>query len=78
LGITRLDTDGWGAYRRHMDHDTHTVGNHHTQQIERQHTTVRARIKRLVRKAICVTQSIQRYGLVMGFFINRLADGRAV
>ena len=58
LGITRFDTDGWGAYRRHIDHDKHTVGKHHPQKIERQHTTLRARIKRVVRKAICFAQSM--------------------
>jgi len=78
LGITRFDTDGWGAYRRHIDHDKHTVGKHHTQKIERQHTTLRARIKRVVRKAICFAPSIQRHDLVMDFFINRVAYGRAV
>jgi insertion element IS1 protein InsB len=26
FGITRFYTDGWGAYRRHIDPDKHTVG----------------------------------------------------
>src|SRR5256712_4341639 len=53
FGITCFYTDGWGAYRRHLDPDKHTVGKQHTQKIERKHTTLRARIKRLVRKTIC-------------------------
>jgi insertion element IS1 protein InsB len=53
FGITRFYTDGWGAYRRHLDPTMHTVGKRHTQKIERKHTTLRARIKRLVRKTIC-------------------------
>src|SRR6266853_4038599 len=53
FGITRFYTDGWGAYRRHIDPDQHTVGKQHTQKIERKHTTLRARIKRLARKTIC-------------------------
>jgi insertion element IS1 protein InsB len=52
FGITHFYTDGWGASRRHMDPDRHTVGKQHTQKSERQHTTLRARIKRLVRKTI--------------------------
>jgi len=48
FGITHFYTDGWGAYRRHIDLDKHTVGKQHTQKIERKHTTLRARIKRLV------------------------------
>jgi insertion element IS1 protein InsB len=47
FGITRFYPDGWGAYRRHLDADKHTVGKQQTQKIERKHTTWRARIKRL-------------------------------
>jgi insertion element IS1 protein InsB len=72
-GITHFSTDGWGAYRRHIDPDQHTIGKQHTQKIERKHTTLRARIKRLVRKTICFSKSIQRHALVIGLFINRFA-----
>ena len=30
LGITRFYTDGWGAYRRHIDPNQHTIGKQHT------------------------------------------------
>ncbi len=66
FGITRFYTDGWGAYRRHIDPAQHTVGKQHTQKIERKHTTLRARIKRLVRKTICFSKSIQMHDLVIG------------
>jgi len=78
FGITRFYTDGWGAYRRHIDADKHTVGKQHTQKIERKHTTLRARIKRLVRKTICFSKSIQMHDIVIGLFINRFAYGRVV
>src|SRR5215510_13710781 len=78
FGITHFYTDGWGAYRRHIDADKHTVGKQHTQKIERKHTTLRARIKRLVRKTLCFSKSIQMHDLVIGLFINRFAYGRAV
>src|SRR5262249_5129904 len=58
FGITHFYTDGWGAYRRHLDPAQHTVGKRHTQKIDRKHTTFRARIKRLVRKTICFSRSI--------------------
>src|SRR5215467_7862424 len=35
LGITRFYTDGWGAYRRHIDPNQHTIGKQHTPKIER-------------------------------------------
>src|SRR5262249_44154011 len=40
FGITHFYTDGWGAYRRHLDPAQHTVGKQHTQKIERKHTTL--------------------------------------
>ena len=78
FGITRFYTDGWGAYRRHIDPDQHMVGKQHTQKIECTHTTLRARIKRLVWKTIGFSKSIQMHDLVIGLFINRFAYGRAI
>ena len=78
FGITHFYTDGWGAYRRHLDPAQHTVGKQHTQKIERKHTTLRARIKRLVRKTICFSRSILMHDLVIGLFINRYEFGYAV
>jgi insertion element IS1 protein InsB len=78
FGITRFYTDGWGAYRRHLDPSKHTVGKQHTQKIERKHTTLRARIKRLVRKTICFSRSVVMHDLVIGLFINRYEFGYAV
>jgi insertion element IS1 protein InsB len=78
FGITHFYTDGWGAYRRHLDPRTHTVGKQHTQKIERKHLTFRTRIKRLTRKTICFSRSILMHDLVVGLFINRYEFGYAV
>ena len=78
FGITHFYTDGWGAYRRHLDPRTHTVGKQHTQKIERKHLTLRTRIKRLTRKTICFSRSILMHDLVVGLFINRYEFGYAV
>jgi insertion element IS1 protein InsB len=48
FGITRYYTDSWDAYTRHLDADEHQPGKRNTQKIERQHLTLRTRIKRLV------------------------------
>jgi insertion element IS1 protein InsB len=50
FGITHFYTDGWGAYRRHLDPSIHTVGKQQTQKIERKHLTFRTRIKRLTKE----------------------------
>jgi insertion element IS1 protein InsB len=78
FGITRYDTDYWGAYTRHLDADEHQPGKHNTQQIERKHLTLRIRIKRLVRKTICFSRSIQLHDIVLGLFINRYEFGLRV
>ena len=78
FGIRRFLTDGWGAYQRHLAPTEHEVGNHNTQQIERKHLTLRARIKRLARKTICFSKSIEMHDTVIGLFINRYEFGLAV
>ena len=78
FGIRRYFTDGWGAYQRHLDPDQHEIGKRHTQQLERKHLTLRTRIKRLVRKTICFSKSIEMHDIVIGLFINRFEFGRQV
>jgi insertion element IS1 protein InsB len=78
FGITRYYTDYWGAYTRHLEADEHQPGKRNTQQIERKHLTLRTRIKRLVRKTICFSKSIQMHNIVLGLFINRYEFGLRV
>jgi len=78
FGITRYDTDDWGAYTRHLDVDEHEPGKRQTQKIERQHLRLRTRIKRLARKTICFSKSIQRHDIVIGLFVNRYDFGLRV
>ncbi|NJP09503.1 MAG: hypothetical protein HC866_08445 [Leptolyngbyaceae cyanobacterium RU_5_1] len=75
FGIMQFYTDGWGAYERHLEPALHTVGKRNTQRIERKHLTLRARIKRLVRKTICCSKSVLMHDVVIGLFINRLEFG---
>jgi insertion element IS1 protein InsB len=78
FGITRYYTDYWGAYTRRLEADEHQPGKRNTQQIERKHLTLRTRIKRLVRKTICFSKSIQMHDIVLGLFINRYEFGLRV
>ena len=75
FGLTRFSTDHWGAYARHLEADVPSPGKRHTQQNERKHLTLRTRIKRLVRKRICLSKSIQMHDIVIGLFVNRYAFG---
>jgi insertion element IS1 protein InsB len=78
FGITQYYTDHWGAYTRHLDPEMHSPGKRNTQKIERKHLTLRTRIKRLTRKTICFSKSVQMHDIVIGLFVNRYAFGRAV
>ncbi len=75
FGIRRFYTDGWGAYQRHLGPHQHVVGKRRTQQLERRHLTLRTRIKRLARRTICFSKSVQMHELVIGLFINRFEFG---
>ena len=75
FGIKRFLSDDWGAYSRHIDPEQHIIGKRNTQKIERKHLTLRTRIKRLVRKTICFSKSIQMHDIVIGMFINRFEFG---
>ena len=75
FGITRFFTDGWGSYQRYLDRQVHIIGKSNTQKIERKHLTLRTRIKRLTRKTICFSKSIEMHDLVIGLFINRYEFG---
>ncbi len=78
FGLTRFYTDHWGAYERHLEPAMHSPGKRNTQKIERKHLTLRTRIKRLVRRTICFSKSIQMHDLVIGLFVNRYAFGLLV
>ena len=75
FGIHRFSTDGWGADRQHLAPHRPVVGKRRTHQRERQHSTLRTRIKRLVRRTISFPTSIQLHDLVIGLFINRFEFG---
>ena len=78
FGLTRFHTDHWGAYTQHLDADVHSPGKRNTQKIERTHLTLRTQIKRLVRKTICFSKTIQMHDIVLGLFVNRYAFGLLV
>jgi len=78
FGITRYYTDSWGAYERNLAPEVHSPGKRNTQQIERKHLTLRTRLKRLVRRTICFSKSIEMHDIVIGLFINRYEFGLPV
>lgn len=65
-------TDGWEGYQRHLPADKHLITKRYTQSIERQNLNFRTRLKRLARKTLCFSKSIEVHDKVIGEFINRM------
>jgi len=59
FNIGMITSDDWGSYRREVPKDMHLTGKIFTQRIERNNLTLRTRIKRLTRKTICFSRSVE-------------------
>lgn len=68
--ITMSYSDGNRGYSRYIPKDKLIVSKKNTQQIERNHLTLRTRLKRLARKAICFSKNLIIHIAVIGTFIN--------
>ena len=64
-------TDNHFAYRTRIKGNQLQIGKRNTQKIERNHLTLRIRIKRLARKTICFSKRQDIHEAVIGTFINR-------
>jgi insertion element IS1 protein InsB len=71
-------TDGAEVYHRDLGPEQHTVGKTQTQKIERKHLTFWTRLKRFMRKTICVSQSMWLHDIVIGLLVNRDDFGMVV
>jgi insertion element IS1 protein InsB len=68
--ITQYDTDDWQSYSKYLPRDKHTIGKAHTQNIERENLNFRIHLKRLARKTICFSKSIQMHDIIIGLYLN--------
>lgn len=59
-------TDDWGAYERLLPEDQHLITKRYTQSIEQQNLNWRTHLKRLARKTICFSKSIEVHNKVVG------------
>ena len=64
-------TDNGDAYDRFLPEDKHLIVQRFTQSIERQNLKFRIRSKRLQRKILCFSKSVEMHDKVIGAFINR-------
>ena len=54
--VAQWRTDAWGAYAACLPAAQHRVGKAPMQRLERQHLTLRTRLKRLTRRTICCSK----------------------
>ncbi len=71
FNIGMITSDDWGSYAREVPKEKHLTGKIFTQRIERNNLTLRTRIKRLARKTICFSRSIEIHEKVIGSFIGK-------
>ncbi len=64
-------TDSWKSYRLNLANEKHVIGKLFTQRIEQYNLTLRTRLKRLARKTICYSRSVELHDKVIGEFISR-------
>ena len=74
--IGTVYTDKNYAYQERLSPDMLVLGKKNTQRIERDHLTLRTRIKRLCRKTICFSKNKEIHIAVVGTFINIVFFGR--
>ena len=75
VGLEHCYTDGAGVYERHLPAAAPTVGKANKQQIERNHLTLRTRIKCLARKTLCFSKAVFLHATVIGLFVTRYECG---
>ncbi|WP_210523126.1 MULTISPECIES: IS1 family transposase [Pantoea] len=71
FNIGMITSDDWGSYAREVPKDKHLTGKIFTQRTERNNLTLRTRIKRLARRTICFSRSVELHEKVIGAFIEK-------
>nr|WP_244170946.1 IS1 family transposase [Xenorhabdus miraniensis] len=66
-----ITTDGWGSYVREVELGKYLVGKIFTQRIEQQNFNLRIHIKRLARKTICYSHSIEIHEKLIAAYIEK-------
>jgi insertion element IS1 protein InsB len=78
FGITRYYTDKASVSQRDLPPAQRTVGKLTMQKIERQHLTLRTRLKRLARTTLCFSRSCGRHDLIIRLYMNHVECGCTV
>ena len=69
--VTLYCTDAWRAYKKVLPQAIHIASKTYTQAIERVFLSLRTALKRLNRRTICFSRSIEIYDKVIGEWLTR-------
>lgn len=64
-------TDKWPVYAKKLPYHLHIVSKKFTQKIERHNLNLRLHIKRLNRKTLCFSKSVDLHDKVIGSYIEK-------
>jgi insertion element IS1 protein InsB len=67
FSIFKVYVDGNYVYEKILGVDKVKVGKWNTQRIERKHLSLRTWVKRLARKTICFSKSLQIHKTIIGY-----------
>ena len=70
--VRRFATDDWQSYGKTLDSKRHHIGKGGTQNIERKNLNFRTHLKRLHRKTICFSKSLEMHQVVIKLYIHAL------
>ena len=75
IDVIEVYSDNNFAYHSVLPPNVLVIGKKNTQKIERKHLTFRTRLKRLARKTICYSKSIEMHKIMVGLLINHIEFG---
>ncbi len=68
--VQRLHTDKWASYRKLLPAKKHAIGKEGTRNIERHNLNFRTHVKRLQRRTICFSKSVEMHDAVIKLYVQ--------
>jgi insertion element IS1 protein InsB len=68
--IQRFHTDKWESYLKLLPEKKHTIGKEGTRNIERHNLNFRTHVKRLQRRTICFSKSVEMHDAVIKLYVQ--------
>ncbi len=68
--VRRFHTDKWKSYRKLLPRKQHAIGKEGTRNIERHNLNFRTHIKRLQRRTICFSKSVEMHDAVIKLYVQ--------